>query len=459
MGLFGAKPEAQEAKADQLLPHDPLAAYKLYQEALRKLFSKDPLAVERLRGKIRDARQGFIRAKLAEAAAYIEDGISDAADESIVIAREHLKPDEPELAREIETMAARVRQAQEPVGAPGPSSRLTADSAPVFVAGVPEVDESLAPPGEPDDEGELTAFEMYAGILEPEDIERAEIIGEEFKAGFVAYQQGDRRAAIAAFEKAAASHPHEALVHELLGQVLDQANEEARAADHFAKALALDPHRVNARLALAQMLAGLGRRPGRDTPPDIARAIELLHEGQRIDPSQETHFSLAIVEILIAGGRGAEAVELLEPLLQGDYEREAPVWQLYAAGLEIKGSLDEAEEAYRRLVQLSGNAMGPRGLFAEFALRHNRALAEAERSIFETCIGCQANPPSAETLDRYGVLLSRIQFARGEYRAALDGVERLMNKGAPADLVPILQQLRVEARERLAAPGGTGPEA
>ncbi|MFH1145081.1 MAG: hypothetical protein V1774_11105 [Candidatus Eisenbacteria bacterium] len=450
MGLFGSgknKSESLEAKADALMSSDPLEANRLYRDALRKILNKDPSAEERLRGKVRDARHRLIEMKIQEAGRFLDDRVPDAAAESLAIAREHVKPDEQALAAQIETLAARVREAEGATisarGVKPPSrerDRFADEEDQDEYADAPEELLEIDDP--------LAAFEMYAGLL-GSDYERAMKLGDRFKAGFVAYQQGDRQAALAAFQEEAAAHPDEALVHEVLGQVCDQLGDESQAALAYRRALASEPSRANSRVALAQIVAGLGRRGAAPSAGDAANAVELLREGEAVDPAAASQYRIAQAEILAASGGAADALALLDPLLEGDHGSDPGVWQLYATALEMQGSLDEAEAAYRHLTQLGGQSMGARAVFAEFALRHGRALDEAEKIIFETCLGCQATRPSEDQLDRYGVLLSRIQLARGEYKAALDGIERLLVKGAPPDLEPALIEMRQAARQKM----------
>jgi len=461
MGLFGGKSPSHEAKGDALLASDPLAAMKLFREAFRKSGYKNPDDAARLKGKIREARQAFLRAKLREAAQFAEDGVYDAAMESLAIARENATPDDEELAREIAGETERMAQLEVEARPAARSREERVD--PGFVPGAIDEAEPLpeeAPLEEMQAESEGDEFSFYAGVLSPEDYDHALELGENFQAGFIAYQRGDRQTARAAFEQEAARHPLDGLVHEMLAFLLDQTGEEVRAAEHFREAVRIDPRRKNARLALAQILAGIGRRREEGSATDPQSALDLLYGGVKLDPD-DTDYSLAVAEVLISEKRATEAKEILEPLLDGELAADPGAWQYYALALEVEGSLDEAEAAHDHLVRLSGQSMAPRGLYAEFALRHNRWLDKAERLIFETCIGCQASAPSEESLDRYGVLLSRIQFARGEYKAALDGVERLLAKGAPQDLAPLLQAMRAEAKKRMAASGaepGAGAE-
>jgi len=448
MGLFGSgkgKHEALEAKADGLLGADPLEARRLYREALRKLGGKDAPAVERLRAKAREARARFLESKLAEAERFLEDRICDAAGESLAIARENLEPGEDEWTARVAALEARIREVEQTATVARPIR--AGEGLPVVVP--PEAlaaDDDGAEAYEVEDP--LAAFEMYAGMLGP-DYEHATALSDEFKIGFVAFQLGDRAAALQAFQSECARHPEDGFLHEVLAQALDQDGREEEAAAHFRRAVEIQPERSNARLALAQLMAGPrgGDAPGGEE--GTAAALELLADGERLDPGHTLLFRIAKSEILVARRRGAEALATLDPLLQSAYEKEPVLWQLYGAALETQGSLDDAETAYRKFVRLSGQAMAPRAAFAEFALRHGRALDEAEKIIFETCLGCQATRPDEEQLDRYGVILTRIQMARGEYRAALDGAERLLAKGAPSDLVAGLEALRRAARAAL----------
>ncbi|MCK4414368.1 MAG: hypothetical protein KAY32_12560 [Candidatus Eisenbacteria sp.] len=459
MGLFGGlfgKPAAMEEKADGVLASgDPLEAYRLYRSALRKTGGKDPAATERLQGKAHDAHQRFVRLKLDEAERMIEDRVLDAAEESLEIARDHLEQGDTRLRGEVEALATRLSSLADTFEAPGHDAEQRDAPAP-DAPGIPTTQEEYlsTPEASLSETDPLTAYLMYSGALAPADRERAERFGEDFKRAFVAYQQGDRQAALDGFTAELEKHPDEPLLLEHVGLLLDQLDRQGEARRHFERALKTDPHRINARLALAEMLAGTGSHGQAQQPRDPAgarAALKLLAEGARIDPEHQVAYAVTHAEVMIAAGRAAEAVPQIEKLMEAGLDRDPGLWQLYAAALEAQGELDDAEEAYERVVQLSGHAMAPRGLFAEFALRHGRALKYAEKMIFETCLGCQATRPSEAQLDRYGVLLTRIQLARGQTKAALAGVERLLAKGPPPDLTPMLERLRSEARARLAS--------
>jgi tetratricopeptide (TPR) repeat protein len=456
MGLFGGGFEKTEAKADAaLVKGEALQAYRLFGDALRQAGSKAADAPERLREKQTRARLAFVRLKLDEALGFVQDEVAEAALESLAIAREYVVEGDQVLRDEIAALSGR-------------ASALGGRVAPATAEPAPEpdpepVDEETAPemPSPEDEfldlddaEGDPEIlFEQLAGILSPADLDHAETLGRAFKIGFVATQRGDAAGAASALEEAAREHPDDALVLEYLALACDHADRPLEAAEHYRRALALDPARWNARIALASVMAGASTAGGQ-----IEAAIELLDEGGRVDPDRGSTYLLAVAETLLTARRPLEAIARIEQAMQSGAAEAAQAWQFYGGALEEVGRLDDAEEALMRAVRLGGQSMQPRAQFAEFALRTGRALEDAGEMIFDICINCQATMPSIDELDYYGFLLTRIQYARGQYRQAIEGADRLLAKGPAPAVRQVLLEVRRQAKEALTARKAPAPE-
>lgn len=456
MGLFDAMRggfEKLEKKGDLALERsEPFAAYGHFRDAHKKAAKKDPLAAERLKGKIEQARQWFVREKLAEAAQFLADEIADAALDAVRIARQYLQEGDRNRLAEAERIETAALELLEPRGGNEVVSRAQES------AGLPDLPEE-GPATVPESEQiELDAmFDQFAGALDPDDQKRAAELGAAFRAGFVAHQLGRNEEALEALCAAEQEHGDDAMVLEHLALALDQLNRTEEAAETYRRALDLDPTRTNARIALAAILAGVEPSMGarsfahwqreitaRATAVDetIDAALALLEEGARRDPARSIIYLIAAAELSLAVRRTQSASGLAVRAMEAAAEEMPSLWHLHGVTQELLGDLEDAEESYERAVQLGGRGMFFRAEFAEFALRHGRALENAEQNIVETCIGCVGGQPSPDELDYYGVLLIRLQHARGELRPALDGIDRLLKKGCAPIMEENLRALR-----------------
>lgn len=459
MGLFGGSPEKIEAKGDAALAHgEAMQAYQHFRDALRRLGGKDAAAVERLRSKVAAAHAAFVESKLAEAEAYLNDHIVDPALETLAILGDHLAEGGAALADRVRALEARANAMREVDAPTTPKAPREEDDVPLALGGVlQEEDESLELESIPADADPHELFEQFSGALAPEDLERAHGLGEAFMLGFVEQQLGENDKARAAFERAAEAHPREPLVLEQLAVVLDQLGEAQAAEGHYRRALEIDPKRMNARLALAAMLGHLGpldpdhpeRQPA--PPRDSAGAIARLEEGLKVDPSHALNYFMSLVEVALAAREFPRAVAWAKQGLAAGGEPLPDAWMLHGFALEAAGDLTEAQAALVHAVRLGGAAMLPRARLAEFALRTGQGLEEAQEIIFETCMSCQATAPDPGTLAYYGFLLSRIQFARGKYKDALDGAQRLLKQGPPEPMAKAMKALIQDARAAIEA--------
>jgi tetratricopeptide (TPR) repeat protein len=468
--------EKLEQKGDAALERErPLEAMRCFADALHKAGPKDPGAADRLRGKLRAARHRFLESKIVGARTLAGDDLLEDAIEALEVARQNLTPEDEDLGRRVDALAAELRDrlAQQAPGVDEAELALAeAASLPPDASGhsarVRAVDEEEGLEAEPlpaDDEGREVAFEQFLGALPEEDRDRAAQASREFKLGYVAHQMGDHAGAVAWLQQAHSAAPQDALVleHLALAQDLSGHTEEAR--ESYREALALEPQRYNARIALASILAGVRSSGGvqpfeawRQAIVEAARAsadpapgLALLDEGLRRGDARGGAFIVAAAELCLATGRPREAVAYVGRVIGQAGGHEALLHHMRAVALEMGGALDEAQAAYEEAVLLGGHALFFRSEFAEFALRHGRGLAEAERHIFDTCMSCQATQPGPDELDYYGFLLSRLQHARGELKEALKGIDRRLAKGPPAALDGPLRDLRRQVAAEIQA--------
>jgi tetratricopeptide (TPR) repeat protein len=471
--------EKQEQKGDAALARErPLEAMRCYADALHKTESRDARAdAERLQGKLKAARRAFLEGKLNEARTLAGDELLEDAVEAVEVARQNLTPDDEDWARRIERLDQELHAQLDARAAGGPASELalaesaslppdaTGHSARARADDEEEDGEILELPQ--DDESGEVAFEQFLGVLPEEDRDRAAQASREFKLGYVAHQMGDHAAAVSWLERARAAAPEDALVLEHLALAQDQVGRTDDARETYRRALALEPHRYNARIALASILAGVrtsgGIQPfavwrqanaeasqiGADPEPGLA----LLEEGLRGNDPRAGAFIVAAAELCLATGRPREAMAHVDRVIGQSGGHAAMLWHMRAVGLELDGHVAEAQAAYEQAVLLGGQALFFRSEFAEFALRHRQGLEQAERHIFDTCMSCQATQPGEEELDYYGFLLTRLQHARGKLQEALKGIDRLLAKGPPMGLDGPLRELRRQVSAEIRAAG------
>ncbi len=462
-GLFGNPAKIEQQGDQRLAAGQPFEALGQFQQALRKVGEKDPVAKERLGAKVRRARQTFRRMKIEEAGAYLDDDLLEEAADVLGVLKDHADDLTPAETGEIESLQRRLDQRYDELEGRATIATPDAGDADPGRIGV----RSYADPQE-GASGELDlSFEQFLGALPVEDQSHAQTLGAAFRRGFVALQTGQPEAALDAFREAAEEHGGDGLVLESLAVAHDLVGQGPEARGFYEQALAADPLRRNARIALAAIHSGVEATQGLQAFGRLRQAIErfqqqggrgefdgavaLLREGIERDADWTVNYLIAAAEIALIHGRPREALAFAEQAQQSGQSGAPSLWHLLATAAELSGDLDRAEDAYDRATRLGGQAMFFRAEFAEFALRHKRALEDAEKIIFETCIGCQATQVSPEELDYYGILLSRIQFARGQYKAAREGVDRLLRKGPPPVLQPVLEQLRAQIQAALQA--------
>jgi len=478
-GLRGGIEKLEQKGDDALTRQRPLEAMRCFADALHKVSTKNPPAADRLQGKLKAARRSFLEAKLTEARGLAGDELFAQALETLEVAGQNLTPDDGDLRQRIAQLDQELREQlleREAGAEAAPLALAQSATLPPDAVGhgtrAPAGDDEADPGSEAfslDEASGEVAFEQFVGALPEEDRERALHTGREFKLGYVAHQIGDSAAAIAWLERAHAAAPEDGLVLEHLALALDQAGRTEEARESYVKTLALEPERHNARIALASILAG-PRTAGGIQPFEVWRqaaaeaahngmdpqpALALLEEGLHRDAQHAGAYVMAAAEVCLATGRAEAAVAHVDRIIGQSGAQGALLWHLRAVGLELGGKIEEAQQAYEKAVRQGGHALFFRAEFAEYALRHQRALEEAEHHIFDTCMSCQATQPGAEELDFYGFLLTRLQHARGELQAALKGIDRLLAKAPPRELDQALRGLRrrvlaeIQAGQRL----------
>ncbi len=454
-GIFGGF-EKLEQRGDAALGRErALEALQLFQDAQRKAQSKDPVAAERLKAKVSRARRGFLAEKTQQAERLLEDELLEEALEELQVAAQYLTPEDREARLRIESLEQNTRTRLAAHG-PGDVDLSAGAGLPAGAVGQAGAGAGAQEPAPVDDPEIDALFDQFAGALPPQDRDRAREAPAAFKRGFVAHQMGAADEAEAALRSAAQERPDDGLVRETLALVLDMRGKTEEAAAFYRSALEQEPDRTNARVALAGIAAGVQatagiqsfahwRQTAQETDAETSRPDEglaLLEEGIERDAEQTEAYLTAAAEICLAAGRATDAARYAQRVLDAGTPNAAMVHHLRAVAAELSGDLDRAESSFEEAVKLGGQALFFRAEYAEFALRHGRALKDAEQYIFDTCMGCQASQPSPEELDYYGFLLTRLQHARGELQEALKGIDRLLKKGPPPMLEGPLRELR-----------------
>lgn len=407
-GLFGNFEKLEQRGDSALARGEPLGAVNAYRDALIKAEKKDPVAAGRLQSKLSQAQEQFVKIKFSEAAEWIDDKMPDYASEALLIARDNLDHSNQVQSSELQRLETAVR------------GLLVADSDATSLEDFARADTAAAPQGigiagetvasETEiaemieaDERLQAEFEQLMGALPEEDHEPAVALGVDFMVGYVAHHNEEREAAITALRKVVAAHGDSALANEMLGVALDLADQSESAKQYFEKAITLDPKRINSRLALASIVAHLPPSPGVQTfsrwtqiaeaavksakSGALGTALDILRGQGEVDAEQAATYLVTAAEFSLAHGRPDLAIANIDQIIELSGGSQPTLWHFKAVAQECSGQLDEAEETYQKAVTLGHSALFFRAEFAEFALRHNRALDTAEELILKLCMG------------------------------------------------------------------------
>lgn len=155
---------------------------------------------------------------------------------------------------------------------------------------------------------------------------------------------------------------------------------------------------------------------------DFDRAATTYQEGIKTDAARKRNFEKKLVEVRVAQGRPAEALELCEKLLAEDSKdpeaiaMRASLWLYAGKPDQINAAIGELQSVVNKMPE-------------NFVLRYNlgRALMskgdlDGARVQFADALRFRANYLPAR------VALAQIQVARGEFNAALSGANEILQE-------------------------------
>jgi len=167
----------------------------------------------------------------------------------------------------------------------------------------------------------------------------------EFNVAVSLYEAGKYLDAAAQLEKLAREVPESFEVQELLGLVYAAQSRDARATQHFQKAVSLKPDSASARTNLAANFARLGK---------LDLATEQFKKAFELDPkSFETNHNLG--ESYVRSGKVAEAAPYLEKAQQIEPSSYDNGYDLSLAYLQV-GRLSEAQQLIQALLKQKNTA-------------------------------------------------------------------------------------------------------
>ncbi|MCH8974685.1 MAG: tetratricopeptide repeat protein [Chloroflexi bacterium] len=215
--------------------------------------------------------------------------------------------------------------------------------------------------------------------------------------------------ALEATQAALASHPEEALFHELRGRALRGAGEPDAAQGAFQRALKLEPERAP---ALAQLAALAAERGDRDT------AIALYDRAALADP-EDASYAWDAIELLSASDDGAELERRLEALL-ARHATHAAAAEFLARRLRERDP-ERAFALARRAVRLRG---GPDALDTLGRIQLARGDAESAVHALGASVRLRPDSPSSQ------YWLGRALAATEDKEAARRALEASLGQGA-----------------------------
>jgi tetratricopeptide (TPR) repeat protein len=188
--------------------------------------------------------------------------------------------------------------------------------------------------------------------------------------------------ALEAAQAALASHPEEALFHELRGRALRGTGELDAAGEAFERALELEPERAPALAQLAELAAERGEREA---------AIALYDRAALADPEDASSYAWGAIELLSASDDGAELERRLEALL-ADRATHAAAAELLARRLQERDP-ERAFALARRAVRLRG---GPDALDTLGRIQLARGDAESATQALGASVQLRPDSPSSQ---------------------------------------------------------------
>jgi tetratricopeptide (TPR) repeat protein len=187
--------------------------------------------------------------------------------------------------------------------------------------------------------------------------------------------------ALEATQAALASHPEEALFHELRGRALRGTGEPDTAREAFERALELEPERAPVLAQLAELAAERGDREA---------AIALYDRAALAEP-EDASYAWSAIELLSASDDGVELERRLEALL-ADRATHAAAAELLARQLQERDP-ERAFALARRAVRLRG---GPDALNTLGRIQLARGEAENAAQALGASVQLRPDSPSSQ---------------------------------------------------------------
>ncbi|RMG89424.1 MAG: tetratricopeptide repeat protein [Candidatus Dadabacteria bacterium] len=346
-----------------------LARQGRWGEALSHLeaAAQAPDAPPGLEGEIRECRRALAALNLDEAEACLNAGDPERAREHLALVRE-FGLDEAELVARAQDLEARL--GPRPEAEPRPQPRFASPCA----CGAPcasEPDPHEAVESGPD----ADLFEFYLDALEPSERAVLDGLGEAFRVGFVALQQGEADEARPWLERAEAEHPDAPGVQYAFGILHLLTGELEAAEDRIRRALEAAPDLAPAVHHLADGLRDGGR-------PE--RAAELLEAWLAEHPGDGAAW-LRLGALRLDAGDPAAALEALDRA-QAALPEDRPEPQLLRArALEATGRTDDALAALREVLARRPDLVEALVPMGRILLGKGGAHAERAAEVFKRC--------------------------------------------------------------------------
>lgn len=366
-GLFGKKSTKEKAlaKAKKALSRGMAADARLHFE---EVLDQDPQNAEALEGL--EASVGALVRWNIEESQMCADHEPAKARECAELAVE-LAGDFKELAKEAKAALDALGKAPAPKRAPEKSERLFEPSCGSSCGSGCGSDH-----GE-EEELDMTddeLFEFYMGTVSEEECEALEYFGADFRAGYVALQQGEGPRARKLLKKAEAQEEATAGISYAFGLLEEMEGKNARADKHFKEALARAPEFMPALSHLVASLMEQGR------PADAADMMEEYLAGR--DPGEELTTTFATVNLV--AGRVDRARELCEPLAETSMSNPM-VALTWARVLKAQGDAEGSIRAFQAASAQLKDSMEVLLPMGELMVEQGGRWAEHAVKVFKHC--------------------------------------------------------------------------